>query len=317
MSNIVTDGLVGYWNSKQGVNGSVWENIAPPTVGTLNGTIVGATLNDNGLYFDGIDDVITFNESLGLTNIYSIEAWIKPDAVPSNLGSIVLSESATTGRFSYTKSASKFTFYTRANISSNNAYPPDNLIHVAIVYNKDKFNLKMYVNGVLDSDSTDTRAHSTDPYNLNDWRIGGRVSSSTYNFKGYIACVRFYNKLLSNEEIAQNYSVNTEVGLTVTTPNAYPVVSYLSTSKTKISDEVGINQSIITVQFDKDVTEYVAILNGTDYSTGVIVHQGGAVSANTDAQVIIDWNELSSEGTNRINIYGKGLDGQWTPYSPN
>lgn len=78
-----------------------------------------------------------------------------------------------------------------------------------------------------------------------------------------------------------------------------------------------MNQSTITVRFDSDVVEYVARLNGTDHLTGINVHQGGNAIANTNVQVIIDWNELSSEGANRINIYGKGLDGQWTPYSLN
>ena len=94
--------------------------------------------------------------------------------------------------------------------------------------------------------------------------------------------------------------------------NSYPIVTKLEASKLKISDEAGMNQSIITVRFDKDVTEYVARLNGSDYSTGTLVHQGLGVLANTDATVIIDWNELTREGENRINIYGKGIDGSWT-----
>jgi hypothetical protein len=90
-----------------------------------------------------------------------------------------------------------------------------------------------------------------------------------------------------------------------------PIVSTITTNRTKISDEVGINQSIITVQFDTDVTQYVARLNGVDYNTGTLVHTGGAVAANTDAQVVVDWTELTTEGSNRINVYGQNANG-WT-----
>jgi hypothetical protein len=93
-----------------------------------------------------------------------------------------------------------------------------------------------------------------------------------------------------------------------------PTVTSLVANKTKISDEPNVNQSIITVQFDSDVTQYVARLNGSDYNTGTLVHTGGAVAANTNASIIIDWNELSTEGQNRINIYGQNANG-WTAYT--
>jgi hypothetical protein len=93
-----------------------------------------------------------------------------------------------------------------------------------------------------------------------------------------------------------------------------PTSTIVSVDRSKISDEVGMNQSIITIKFDTDVTQYVARLNGVDNTTGILVHSGGAVNANTNAQVIIDWNELTTEGSNRINIYGQNAYG-WTLYN--
>jgi len=90
-----------------------------------------------------------------------------------------------------------------------------------------------------------------------------------------------------------------------------PIVTALTTNRAKISDEPNVNQSVITVRFDTDVTQYVARLNGVDYATGTLVHTGGAVAANTDAQIIVDWNELTTEGSNRINVYGQNANG-WT-----
>lgn len=45
------------------------------------------------------------------------------------------------------------------------------------------------------------------------------------------------------------------------------------------------------------------------------INEAIVFSAGTELIAEIDWTELQQEGQNRINIYGKGLDGQWTPYS--
>lgn len=98
------------------------------------------------------------------------------------------------------------------------------------------------------------------------------------------------------------------------TSSSVPLVSSIVTNKSKISDETGMNQSVITFQFDKNVEQYVARLNGSNQDTGVLIDSGGAVLANTNIQITVDWNELASEGLNRINIYGKNASG-WTPYT--
>lgn len=90
-----------------------------------------------------------------------------------------------------------------------------------------------------------------------------------------------------------------------------PIVNVLSANRTKISSKAGVNQSIIKVTFDKNVEQYVARLNGASYDTGVLVHSGGAVSAGVQADVIIDWNELTTEGNNKINVYGCS-NGVWS-----
>jgi hypothetical protein len=50
---ITTDGLIGYWHYNQGVEGSLWRNISPHTSGQHDGIINGASLQSDGMYFDG------------------------------------------------------------------------------------------------------------------------------------------------------------------------------------------------------------------------------------------------------------------------
>lgn len=304
---IVTDGLVGYWNSKQGVVGAVWENIAPATVGTFNGTITGALVQTDGMYFDGVDDGIQIATSLNLaaTIDFTIEAWVKPHVSPNSENAIV-SVDGLGSMFGY--SPNTYKFYSGGWRTTSNTFSPNTLRHVVLRNINNSDLVEIYVDGVLAGSAITT---TNSPFARANWAIGRRPGNSLYFFKGHIAVVRFYNRLLTPTEITQNYAVSTSVGLSVAPPPTTPVVTQLNASKTKISDEPNVNQSIITVQFDTDVTQYVARLNGSDYNTGTLVHTGGAVAANTDAQVVIDWNELTTEGSNRINVYGQNASG-WT-----
>lgn len=307
MSGIVTDGLVGYWHYKQGVNSNQWENIAPDTKGSYNGQINGAVLQNDGMYFDGVDDSVVF-PNLGIVNkSFTLEVrgyysgkngYLVIDGFTHRIGFF------TNNIIQSLMGGGGFTNSPANTITIGNWY------HLTYRYNYKIKVEELFVNG----NRVASRSNATTT-NLNVSLCMSYTSVNATKYNGLIPYLRVYDRELSDMEISQNYTVGTDVGLENQTN--HPVITKLVVDKEKISDEETMNQSIITVQFDKDVSEYVARLNGSDYSTGALVHQGGAVSANTDAQAIIDWDELSSEGANRINIYGKGENGQWTPYTPN
>lgn len=123
-----------------------------------------------------------------------------------------------------------------------------------------------------------------------------------------------YNNIDERGRLASVITSNGHIVFPISIIGEHPIVSILSVSNYTISDELGANQSIIIITFDKDVTQYVAMLNGVDHTTGTLIHSGGALTAGIQGQVIIDWNELTTEGQNRINIYGQGADGSWTKY---
>lgn len=98
------------------------------------------------------------------------------------------------------------------------------------------------------------------------------------------------------------------------TEDTPPFVAIEEISKMKISDEDGMNQSIISFSFDQDVTEWKVMVNGTSWDTGTVADSGFSGTANQTITATIDWTELYQEGSNRINIYGKNSGGSWTPY---
>jgi GH25 family lysozyme M1 (1,4-beta-N-acetylmuramidase) len=120
---------------------------------------------------------------------------------------------------------------------------------------------------------------------------------------------------------------------------ATPRVTILSVSRTKISDEEGVDRVYIRFNFDRDVLSYTVNVNGVDHTTGIVADNGGGktiaelstmtvgdLATKTVQQISIivagfeivaevDWTELYSQGENRVNIYGKGVDGIWTEYN--
>jgi Concanavalin A-like lectin/glucanases superfamily len=98
------------------------------------------------------------------------------------------------------------------------------------------------------------------------------------------------------------------------TPSTEPQVTIVDISKSKISDETGMDRAIVTFKFSKDVTEYKVLVNGVDHTTGFLADSGGVVIADTDVTAEIDFTELGTEGNHRINIYGCTSDGTWTKY---
>lgn len=116
-----------------------------------------------------------------------------------------------------------------------------------------------------------------------------------------------------------------------------PLVNIKNISTTKISDEAGKDKALVTFTFDQPVQAFTVNVLGTAWETGTVaeseyknvsniqtltinelsaysVQEIRQIDANVDITAEIDHTELYQEGDNRVNIYGKGLDGSWTPY---
>lgn len=116
-----------------------------------------------------------------------------------------------------------------------------------------------------------------------------------------------------------------------------PIVNLKNVSAYKISGKDGINKSLATFSFDVPVVEFKVNVLGISHSTGKVAEYGSrtvdemknytvdqmlnftvddarAISNTTDIIAEIDWTELYQEGENRVNIYGRSLNNEWTPY---
>lgn len=95
---------------------------------------------------------------------------------------------------------------------------------------------------------------------------------------------------------------------------AAPVITIVSVSGYKISDEPGKSRCTVVFKADQDIEEWAVKVGGNSPDTGVTAESGGAVAANTEITAYIDWNEGLVEGENEINIYARNSSNEWTPY---
>ena len=219
----MTDGLVGYWNTKQGITGNTWNNIALDTEGLYNATITGATLQSDGVLFSGANDLVRISvptELRTVGNPYTIEVLITQH---SNASSRQLFGTGT-----YTSLDQWGAWYQHyegntwdTEIGHSVDYNSVNNQPLSIVatFNPSTKQLVYYFNGVHIQTFTIT--------NNVKWAYGNNVDIGydqygDPTFQGLVHLLRIYNRALTSQEIQQNYAVGKEVGMIE--PDPIPII---------------------------------------------------------------------------------------------
>lgn len=213
-NSIALDGLLGYWHYKSGVSGLVWKNVAPATLGSYDGTITGAVLQSDGVFFDGNDDYVSFPLALK-TDYVTYEISFSLSDLIKNRG-LLISQTLTYGTHSVirvtTTGAISLMFGLDNNYSYNLVSSPNALISVGqttitVAFNRLTKKAKCYINGVFVMDF-DFLSSNTYESNMGDIYLG----KDDYGFftKGKIHFIRVYNRILSDTEISQNYGMGIE-----------------------------------------------------------------------------------------------------------
>jgi hypothetical protein len=215
---IVTDGLLGYWNTKQGLNANSWSNIAP------NGTILSGTLHNTtvegatgALSFDGSTSTVslfsgTTPTSFDFTGVkpFSVEAWIKPNTVDTRYRKIInftrWNSSTDNGGYSLEVSNGKvyLNIFNGSITSCPVAISAGELTHIVATY--DGSYIKIYKNGILVNSVSYTAG-------VGQMSTLSATFGGTDYYDGLLNVVRIYNKALTPSEITSNYSHGTEVAL--------------------------------------------------------------------------------------------------------
>ncbi|MFC1755575.1 LamG domain-containing protein, partial [Thermoproteota archaeon] len=179
-------------------NGATWIS---------NGHIGGAyDFNGSGAYVDCGNDT-----SLGITGDISIEVWIRPDVLNSNVGIAGIQETPSQEGYLVAGTAGNRLRFglDSGSVLSASTIAVSKWTHVVGVY--DGSDIMIYINGTLDN-STGYSSGSTPHLASSSFVIGRWYGNyDGYYFNGDIDGVRVYNRSLSPEQIKALYNDRTDL----------------------------------------------------------------------------------------------------------
>ncbi len=164
--------------------------------------------------FDGTDDSVNFTNSYNLSGNFSIEAWIKPNAINGNIQTILSKRNANNFATGYDLRLVNNTISFHANGSniSANGITSNRWYHIAVTYNGTNYTL--YVDGVQ-RNSTAGPNPATNNFNMLLGAMSRVNNTPTNYYNGWIDEVRIWNTNLSTTQIREmmNQEIQNNGGL--------------------------------------------------------------------------------------------------------
>jgi hypothetical protein len=212
-------GLVGYWNFNERNGTFVADSSGYGNDGTLYNESVICSGGDcptwidgkygSALSFDGANDYVNVGTGSGLdlTEAFTLEMWYKPISIQTGTKTIVGRGLTTSdvGGYAIKIEDGKFRGYFYDSswhytpLSSITA-SPGTWYHIVLTY--DKANLKLYLNGNLDSSTQFTspvNAPTNAVLNFGRWTNGSQYTN------GIIDELKIYSRALTGREVKENY----------------------------------------------------------------------------------------------------------------
>lgn len=214
---IVTNGLILYLDSLNIKSypgyGLTWSNLISSE---LNGYISGASFSNNLFVFDGVDDFIETDYIGSDNSSYTFGVWVRySDFLPSEKSTLIRGRDGFGSGWSLSLDTSNDIFngyYFRAGVVGDDeslsfAYANDDIPVIDNWYYlvgvwETGICIKLYINGDYKSQTssliTTLRSSST------GWCLSS-IESSVFS-SGVVSNIQIYNRVLSNNEILQNYN---------------------------------------------------------------------------------------------------------------
>ncbi len=179
-------------------------------VGGIGGTLVNGTgfgTTNNGYFiFDGTNDYANCgnNSSLSLSS-FTASAWVYPRDLSSRRN-ILSKEQSANWVLAVGEVANKVTFWINNSIwvqqDSISNIGLNSWTHILVTY--DNTTKKIYINGIFDSEQNASNIvlNSSTPLLISN----NASNFTTYFFNGNISQVQIYNRVLTAQEILQNYN---------------------------------------------------------------------------------------------------------------
>jgi hypothetical protein len=206
--SLVTNGLVlclDAINIKSYIgSGTLWNDLS---VSNINGTLVNSPTYSNGginLLSASAQYISTsYNSIINATTTFTLDITFKSTTITNEQMLFATSKNNATGwHVEIYQSKPILQVYPGGTYTfSNTALSSNTTYNYIITYNNGT--ITHYLNGVLNGSSSQTFTPSTNPLTIGAWTYAG---SPALFFGGTIYSVKFYNRVLTTDEISQNFN---------------------------------------------------------------------------------------------------------------
>lgn len=199
---------IAHWKMDEGEGAIVHDESGNGNNGTMTNMDAAtdwvAGKNNKALDFDGTNDYLNIGDKYDYSHAddFSMSAWIKTNDL-SGLEHIMGRDFQSYRLF---KDNGQLSFRLDSNnvmLSSGSFLNVTDWFHIAATYSGTTKTAKIFVNGILKSEDTDSSLDWTGAYQ--DFSIGNSIGESYY-FNGQIDDVKIYNYALTPEQIKQDYA---------------------------------------------------------------------------------------------------------------
>lgn len=313
--SIITEGLVLYLDAGDTDSypgtGTTWYDLSPSGKNATLGNAVYYSSTDGGslTFTNGVNSIATVASASSITSLrnnISIEVWYKDsNLTPRLLSTGVGSNGLCFGSYTTDPDAWKVTKYGVIDLYVGSVPQDTNTWHQAVVTYSSTAGTKVYVDGALSGSnaSTGNIAVSTSQ------TISIGVLESLY-LRGSVSIVRWYNAVLSDEQVLQNYTA--DVGR-FTNPVVSGLLIYYDPSNQNSYPGTGTQLRTLTQ------LTYTAALTNTTYTNPYLTYNGtnswaslgdgGTYEPGTGDFTVEAWvNATTLAGSSRV-ILGKFNNG--------
>ncbi len=208
-SALASGGLLAHWNFDESVGTTAADSSGNNYTGTLNG---GSSflygIQNNAIYLNGDSGYVDVSPLPDTTGTFTVTAWVRPDSLTQSsngggVGGTIIDQNEDGGLNGWNlgiRDDGRIWFWGGGgdDLFSTSTVPLHEWTHIAVTY--DGTNVRMYINGALDS---------TQPLTITQGSSGffkiGALSWVTGFWKGKIDELYLYDHALSDSEIYQNY----------------------------------------------------------------------------------------------------------------
>jgi parallel beta-helix repeat protein len=314
--------------------------------GTLNGPQAVSGISGGAFDFESNEQdyiEISDNPSLDMVSGLTLQAWVNPESY-ANWGMGIIDKSSFEGAggnyrlsINYIENRASFRLKLKdqiidKEITSTNAIPLNEWTHIAATY--DNSSMKIYINGVLDTEKAVSGEMVIDNYNV---RIGQYLGSNRY-FDGVIDEVTIYSSALSASEINESYEIGANTK-TLCVGGDGGILGTLDESDNLDEDlkqelingvsgvsDLNISNRILIVAEDAESLEGLNVLETSDNFAVVNqedFHNILSLAQNPDVEYIMEEpilnasnldvvDIINSEDVNPLAVSGQALDGTGT-----